>query len=256
LLPRRQLAAEIQGEKMTPDEIEKIYREVKEHYDGSSHPYYLSRVGTFMAENKISKAPSVSLKDYLSEIFKERLPIVQDPTVPARVAITTPETKEQVTAQIVGKSQAALGISEVDHRRLPFALLAAFCKPLTEGKRLFFRTAQPFRYHADFERPADPTYIEIDPDFLIPSLWGKDAKSLSEEERVEINRKIGEWSRNKSINLQSLYVKQGDRDLAPRGQRTLSSDNALQRLIAAQDPELRDRIRIPLDIADALMRIP
>jgi hypothetical protein len=240
---------------MTPEDIKTVYDEVKRHYGTTSHPYYLSEIGTFMRDNGISKPNGVPLKDHLSEIFEDRLFVVQDPAVRARATIATPEMKDQVTSQIVGKGQAALGINDVDYRRLPFALSAAFCKSPADGKRLFFRTVQPFRYDLLSEHP-NSAYVEIGQEFLLPSLWGKDANSLSEEERLEINKKIGDWARAKSINLQSLYVKQGDRNAVPMMQKNLSSENALQRLIAAQDSELRGRIRIPLDLADALMRIP
>ena len=94
---------------MTSEEMEKIYFEVKRHYDGTDHPYYLSELGGFMRRNDISKPHDTPLKDYLSNYFKDRLPIVQDPLVRARVAIATPELKQRVAERQQGFSYVFAG---------------------------------------------------------------------------------------------------------------------------------------------------
>ena len=83
---------------------------------------------------------------------------------------------------------------------------------------------------------------------------GKLVNDLSDSDKELIYRHIDDWAMNNSVDLRQLYH---DQTVIPSGARDQASrsDNALQRLIEAQDHEVKRRIKIPGDIASLLMEI-
>ena len=71
-----------------------------------------------------------------------------------------------------------------------------------------------------------------------------------------IYERIDKWADANSIDQRDLYYDSGKKAPVLTRQMGGAEENALQRLIDAQEPELRGRIRIPGDIASALMRLP
>ena len=244
------------GNRMTTQEIDElVLKAVKAHYAEHSAPFYLAALGNLFRSQDIELPPGVRFKDYLSSRFHGRLVVIQDPEIPARIAIAEPERESAIRRQLSGQSTELADDSEVDYGRLPIALIAAFCKVPLPDSQVYFRTTKPFRYET-LLHPPDDNYVEISETFRPTSLAGKSVHTLSFGEKQTVYACIEKWADANAVDLRSLYY---DRSLQKRQQergQEEAAQNALQRLINAQEPELRGRIRIPGDIASTLMRLP
>ena len=238
---------------MNTDEL--IIDAVKKHYENHDSPYYLAEIGQWFRSQKIEIPEGIRFKDYLISRFHGRLVVVQDEDNPAKIAIAPPEIQLRVKQQLSGVVTVEPDDSKIDHSRLPFALIAAFCKVPVPGTQIYFRVTMPFRYETRMQAP-DDTYIEIDDQFRPSSLAGKSVHDLSYDDRQTIYEYIEKWAAAKSFNLQHFYYDRGSKSARSARHPVRSDENALQRLINAQEPELRERIRIPGDIASTLMRLP
>ena len=196
----------------------------------------------------------VRFKDYLASRFHGRLVVVQDVDTPARIAIATPENHARVHQVISAHDSLGSNDSQVDHTRLPFSLIAAFCKIPLPNAKVYFRITRPFRYETLMQAP-DDNYMAIDDDFRPSSLAGRSVHGLSDIEKKTVFEHIDEWAKRNSIDLRQLYYEHGGRPYQPREPSGIRG-NALQRLIDAQDPELKGRIKIPGDVASVLMHVP
>ena len=231
-----------------------VVEEVRRHYRESQTPYYLAELGVFFRKNNIDVPSGVRFKDYLKSRFVDHLSVIQDSEVPAKIAVATPEVQDDVRQQLADRlTDASLGAT-IDLERLPFSLISAFCARRTSGSQVYFRTVRPFRYVVGSTAP-DNTYVLIDEGFRPSHLEGSFFQNLSAEDKRSIYESIEKWAIAKNIDLRTIYF---DTKSGSFGQESLvstTSSNALQRLVAAQVPELRRKITIPGDIAVALMRL-
>jgi hypothetical protein len=238
----------------TEDVARSITSEVERHYRENDRPYYLAELGTFLRKQNIKIPAGIQLKEFLKKELAGQVDIVQNQTVPGRIAVTTPNKRERVAEQIAVHYRLATPQGMIDYRQLPFSLVAAFCKVPDEGRRLFFHTAWPFRYETKAEAPND-TYVEIERTFQPSSLQGANVHTLSDKDKSIILQRIIEWARAKSIDLRSLCA--GEATLRPDAAISREAPrNALQRLLTVQDPGMESKLRIPLDIAALLARLP
>ena len=231
---------------------------VKLHYSESNLPYFLANLGTFIRSKELDIPAGVRLKDYITSRFGDRFIVIQDATVPAKIAVAPLDIESSVRRQLSGDSVQKRDNDGVDETRLPFALFAAFCRRPLPGTQMYFRTAWPFRYEFRKEAP-DYNYVKIEERFLPSSFAGKLAQEISASDRGEILEYVQKWADENSIDLRSLYYDRGMQSVKGTISRTVSTTrqeiNALQRLVDAQEPELRRRIRIPGDIASTLMQM-
>ena len=228
---------------------------VTEHYATHDFPLYLAELGKLVRSNKITMPDGVRFKDYLKSRFHERLFIVQDEENPAKIAIAPPEMEKKVMQQLSGQSSNSIDDSQIDYARLPFALIAAFCKIPPMGTRVYFCIVPPFRYQTQMQAP-DDNYIEIDDQYRLTSFAGNSLYTLSSSDKQSIYQQIENWARDKSLDLRDFYYDSTPRQTVRQSDLTELGDNALKRLISAQDQDLRRKLRIPGDIADILMRLP
>ena len=241
---------------MTSENTDELILEaVQSHYKQNDSPYYLAELGKFFRSNSLDIPSGVRFKDYLVSRFHGRLSVVQDPENPARIAIAPPEHQRKVQERLSGQPTDSPDHLPIDYARLPFALVAAFCQVPLPGTQVYFRLTKPFRYDNRMDAP-DKDYVEIDDQFRPSSVAGKSVHHLSEDDKQTIYSSIQKWAGNKSIDLRDIYYDRGPRPSEHAREHRDSKDNALQRLIDAQDPELKKRIRIPGDIASMLMRSP
>ena len=236
------------------DKDQLVIEEVKNHYRDKDSPYYLAELGKFFRLNNIDVPNGVRFKDYLKSRFNDQLVIVQDPDAPAKIAITPPEKQLRVSQQLLRQYSASSDDARIDHSRLPFALIAAFCKLPLPGTRIYFRVTKPFRYETRMQ-VSDDNYIEIEDQFRPLPLAGKSVHELSHGDKQTIYEYIENWAAQKGIDLRDLYYDRGAESTRQTEGFTDAKANALQRLINAQEPELKTRIRIPGDIASILMRL-
>ncbi len=225
---------------------------VSKHYTTHDFPYYLAELGKLVRSEGIELPHGVRFNDYLKIRFHGRLIVVQDADNPARIAIAPPEKEQSVLQQLSGQYLGTLDDSSVDYTRLPFALIAAFCKIPLPGSKVYFRITPPFHYQTNTQAP-DESYIWIDDRFRLQSFEGKSVHDLSPSDKRQIFGQIKEWAKEKSLDLRDLYYDSSTRAISSQKE---SEGNALKRLLNAQDPELRRRLRIPGDIAELLMRMP
>ena len=239
---------------LSPDQEQLIISEIERRYAERSHPYYLAELGQFFRSQGIAIPAGKRFKDFLSEIFQGRLVVVQDPNVPAKIAIALLHNREQVQQQLTEPFLSAPGHSPIEVNRLPFSLIAAFCKKPDSGNRVYYRTVHPCRYAVGSLAPND-SYVEIDEQFRQSIPEGTSVHELSSEVKQEIYHRISEWAAAQNINLETMYVGERGRLQSSGSNRMIPISNALQRLIAAQEPELRKRIQVPGDIVLALMSL-
>ena len=232
-----------------------VVEEVERHYKETDSPYYLADLGVFFREQNIDLPTDIQFKDYLRIRFSDSLVVVQDEDTPARIAIAPPDKVDHVRDQLSGNLLTSLDDSKVDYKRLPFSLVAAFCKVPLPGTRLYYRTIKPYRYEIRVHAPEDG-YIEIEDRFRPPSLAGKPVGELSSNDKREIYDRINTWAEANKLELRALYYDTRLRDASISNDPGQMASNALQRLIDAQEPDLRSRLRIPGDIAGTLMRLP
>ena len=239
---------------LSKEQEQLVMDEIRRHYSEHSQPYYLAGLGQFFQSKSITVPTGKQFKDFLSETFPGRLVVVQDPTVPAKIAIALLEQQEQVQQQLAGRILPTPGHPPIEVNRLPFSLIAAFCQKPGSDDRVYYRTVRPCRYVIGSGAP-DHSYVEIDEQFRRSIPEGTSVHGLSSEVKQEIYRRISEWAATKSVDLETIYVVERGRLPSPGTSRGIPISNALQRLIEAQEPDLRKRIQVPGDIALALMRL-
>ena len=239
---------------LAEDKMQIVIDEIQKHYDEQTQPYYLAELGQFFKSKNIEIPAGKRFKDFLAESFRGRLVVVQDPDVPARIAIALPDKSEHVQEQLAGRFLTTPGRPPIEVNRLPFSLIAAFCQKPNPSLSVYYRTIRPTRYAIESLAP-DSSYIEIADNFRLLVPEGMSIHELPNEFKQDIYRRISEWAAINSVNLEAIYVKEKGRTSISDINRRILISNALQRLIEAQEPELRKRVHIPGDIALLLMGI-
>ena len=232
-----------------------VVDEVRRHYGESQAPYYLAVLGEFLRSRQIAVPPGVRLKDYLRDRLQGQLSVVQDQDVPAKIAVALPDNQDLVRQRLTARFPGTPSGSAADFDRLPYSLKVAFCVVPPDGTRVYFRTVPPFRYVFGSSAP-DETFVEIEEEFRPTRLIGSLVRNLSIEDRNEVYQHIAAWASAKNIELGKIrYGRNPASTDSPDSNRPITA-NGLQRLIQAQEVELRRRILIPADIAITLMRTP
>lgn len=231
-----------------------VLDEIRRHYDGLSQPYYLAGLGQFFRSEGIEIPSGKRFKDFLSESFSDSLVIIQDPDVPAKIAIALPQNSKEVQEQLFGRFLPTSGRPPIEVNRLPFSLIAAFCQVPNSGLRVFYRAIRPSRYVIGSIAP-DNSFVEIGANFRKPLPEGISLHELSAEVKQDIYRRISEWAAFQDFDLEAIYLNEKGRTTSQKDTRADRSSNALRRLIEAQEPEIRKKISVPGDIALALMAL-
>ena len=241
---------------MPDQEDDPIVKEVVRHYSESEKPYHLAELGVFLNHEKIPMPDGIKLKDFLQKTYPSKLEIIQDPNTPARIAVALPSNNEKIRSKILG-DEFSFGLDGFDARRLPFSLIAAFCRVPPVGKHLYYRIIPPFHYIvAETPRGDQGEYLLIDDSSPPAQVRGVDPYALSPEDLHGVYAKIVEWAQSKGIDPRSLRVSEEKTHLDMSPTSGGAGSNALQRLIEAQEPNLRSQIRVPMDIIAALIRLP
>lgn len=233
-----------------PSVAQVIVEEVRRHYEQpTERPYFLADLGNFVRGKALVLSPEHSLANYIKRHLGGDLTIVRNPYVPARVAVALMANKDTVR-RLVQQSPTKGG----DSNKIPFSLVAAFCR--SAEKPVFFSIRPPFRYVESETSPGEQ-FVEIEPAYRRYN-ESIDSRRLTEDQREEIYRRIADWAKAKHVDLRRLHVASEAPASAARAAsapRAASVESTfLQRLIDAQDPDLKARFRIPLDIVELLLR--
>ena len=231
---------------------QEIVAAVTTHYETNKSPYYLADLGNFFRLKHFDIPEGIRFKDFLASRFQGLLVVVQDPLTPAKIAIATPENEALVRQRLSNDTEYIPEDDKTNYSRLPFSLIAAFCISPPPNMDVFFRVKKPFRYEIQSQAP-DDQYVVIDEEFRPTGMAGKSYNNLSSVEKQEIYAQIDRWAIAHDIDLRKLYFDYWTNTPRRTPSGRTKTRNALQRLIDAQEPELRPRIKIPGDIASKLM---
>ena len=146
-----------------------VVETIEKHYEEKDSPYYLAELGTFFREHGIEIPEGIRFKDYLTSRYHGRLVIVQDDLTPARIAVATMENVDKVRRQLSNQAAPLPDGSELDHSRLPFSLIAAFCKIPLPNTKVYYRIVKPFRYETLMQSPGDD-YVVIEDEISAASI--------------------------------------------------------------------------------------
>jgi hypothetical protein len=224
---------------VTEEALQALIDLAQSHYNDDTEPLYLSKAGQKLGEHrKVLVAEFGSLWAAVKHVGPEVLDVVVQDGHADRAILITPRVREAIEARIaegrpIGTARGA------SFRKLPFPLQVAFCLNTEAGERVAVRTSPPVRYQkltASEEPPAG--YRLIDGKYRLPG-FKLDAAGQADLERLWNN--YVEWAEANKIDPERLTK-------AP------TTTNALERLLAVQEPDIVTRIVLPADIAAILLR--
>lgn len=138
-------------------------------------------------------------------------------------------------------------------RSYPRALLLAFTIDMADGQVMSLRLGPKISYQGG---PAlEEGTILVDNDLRIPGIDVLDAPSLTDEQIDQLDTNIRAWCERHHVDQSSLMRVPG-KTRAPAPEARPVQGSALERLYAAQEPDVAKRLTVPIDIALALSRMP
>jgi hypothetical protein len=236
-----------------PEEFrERLKTKVREHYAASLSPLLLSHLGSDIEKNGAwwpKDKGQRSLKQLIVETCAPDLEIIWDKKSPAYVAVVTPEVKANVETQIeqrfATKETAIVRLEDIAR-----PVLLAFCIDV-KNKPVYVRRSRPFRYEVGI--PSAETvneFILVDAEYRRPGLRIDNPTRVAQTDKRDLENLIQKWAAVHQVQIdQFLKLEQDDKEVQEGGK------TALDRLIAAQPPDITNRILIPADIAQVLSRI-
>ena len=163
-----------------------------------------------------------------------------------------------IAVVLEGDEQRAVRAIDARRHRLvlrsyPRALLLAFTLEIAEGQIMSLKLGPKITYQGgpDLEEGT----LRVDDDFRLPGLDIFDLQSLRDEEVEQLDTNIKAWSERHGIDPASL-VRTTGKKVEPVAMSSPSGSSALERLYAAQAPEVAKMLIMPIDIALALSRLP
>jgi hypothetical protein len=221
----------------------------KQYYKDRETPLYLARVGQHLRGKGLwpIENETRTLKQWLETLAPD-IEVIQNPEKPAVVAIATPEAAGRVRKMISDSGNAAL-LSE-----LPRPVVLAFCIEAVPGKPVYVRITPPYRF--EVEEPSASGWLPVEPEFRLPGLRLFNPESMLAEDVERLTANIRLWAAKHDINLINLRRVSAPvpRPTTENASTSEEGSNALERFLAAQDPEIMSRIVIPGDIAFLLSR--
>lgn len=218
---------------------------VAERYERDTSPLLLSDLGIMLRQRGLwppQEDAGKTLRQIIEEAHDPNLLIVRDKNSPAYIAVTTEATKEIVEQFIARRIERASNVPNLD--ALPRSVLLAFCVRQETGKQVFLSKTPPFKYRLASPDEVDRNqFLVLDERYRRPGLKITELAALTARDRLDLQSRIASWSRDNDVPLEAFYLIKDKKRL-----------NALERLLAAQSPELAQKIVIPGDIAQILMQ--
>lgn len=228
---------------------EKVKSIVQDHYEKDRSPLLLARLG---ADIEQAGAWPVdrngrSLKRLLEDLLSPELDLIWDKRSPAFIAVVTPEVRAEVEAQIQQR-QGSGEKTSIRLEDLAWPFLVAFCVHVPGENPVYVRRSRPFRYES---KPPDVgvagEYLIVEPEYRRPGLRIDRLERLPSADRVDLSERIRKWAEAHGVPIEQFLRSDDD-----RSEPTSSGQTALDRLVAAQSPDIARRILIPSDIAQIL----
>lgn len=229
--------------------IEKLIAEkVEAHYADDKAPLLLlSALGFRLKEDGIWPAAGESrpLRDIVG-------------TTPGLRIIPDPEARSFLAVVRQGDEQRARDEIERRHRlaflkNLPRPVLLAFTLQLPENEAVHLQLT-PRASFVTGNNGAPEGFLPVDPELRMPGLNVDDLRELTQEQIEALGDTIRRWCERHGLDPAALSAHRDN-----PGMKSISTTkrdvSALDRLLAAQSPDVARRMTIPIDIAVALSRL-
>ena len=237
---------------ISPEEFQdKVKSMVLAHYATKRTPMLLAHLGSAIEKEQAwpSDRGQRSLKQLITKTCGPALQVVFDKRSPAYVAVVTPDVRADVEAQIAGR----LGDNDMVPVRLEDLarpVLLAFCVNV-QHQPVYIRRIRPFRYEVGSiptERATE--YVVVEAEYRRPGLRIEHPHLLPLSDRRDLEGLIQKWAALHGLEIEQFSRLEQDETASPESGKT-----ALDRLLAAQPPDVAHRLLIPADIAQILSRI-
>lgn len=228
---------------------DKIAALVETHYAApEAGLLMLSNVGARLSKDGHWPPPSQD-KRTLFDIAQQvpRIALVSDPDAKAFIAVVREGDEQRARDAIVARKRRFF------LRGLPRAFLIAFTLDTAPGQPMFVRLQPRVSYSARPEAE-DKDHIRIDDDLRLPGLDVGDIEALGESNVDRLEANIRTWCERHGMVAEEIGGRQ--KPIASSRPAAAQGHSALERLFAAQDPEVAKRMSLPFDIALALSRLP
>jgi hypothetical protein len=188
------------------------------------------------------------LKRLLKDLLPTELEVVSDRRSPAYIAVVTPEVREEIEAQIEARRQDAERSVRLEDIARP--ILLAFCVRVPNDSLVYVRRARPYRYELKPpDREVAGEYLIVEPKYRRPGLRVDRLDQIPRKDRMDLADRIKEWAESHGTSIEQFFRSEQDQ-VAPGS----IAQTALDRLLAAQSPEIASRLILPGDIAQLLAR--
>jgi hypothetical protein len=235
-----------------PEEFkEKIKAMVMAHYAANRTPLLLAHLGAQIEKNQLwpTDRGQRSLKQLIKDCFGTDLQIVWDKRSPAFIAVVTPDVRNDVEAQIADRLSNK-DLSPVRLEEIARPVLLAFCINV-QNDPVYVRRTKPFRYEiGNISADRASEYVLVEPEYRRPGLRIEHPHLLPLSERRDLEGLIQKWLAVHNLQIEQFSRQEQDESEIPDAGKT-----ALDRLLAAQTPDVAQRLLIPADIAQILTRI-
>lgn len=229
---------------------EKVKSLVRAHYETEQSPLLLAHLGVAIEKENAwpDDRNGRGLKRLLRDLLYPELDLIWDERSPEFIAVVTPDVRAKVLEQIERRQKSADNTLLLE--RIARSILLAFCIYVPGEEPVYVRRSPPFRYEL---KPPDPEvagqYLIVEPEYRRPGLRIDRLDQLDPADRTDLSERIKNWAAAHGVAVEQFFHS----DEARLGA-ALSDQTALDRLVAAQLPEIARRLLIPADIAQMLAR--
>lgn len=231
---------------MIEDAITQI---VEDHYQpGQRRLLMLSNLGARLSKLKYWPLPPEdkrSLRDVIDAM--PEFSVEGDPESESFLAVVRKGEEQRVRDEIAARKLRYF------LKGLPRALLIAFTLETAPGNPIYLRLEQRITYLAGPHVP-DENEVLVDDDLRLPGLEVGDIDEMADGNTKQLETNIRTWCERHGIDPDRL--KRKSKPIAGHLTTAFKASSALERLYAAQDPEIAKRMTMPIDIALALSRLP
>jgi hypothetical protein len=231
---------------------EKLVTMVRDHYRSSRAPLLLAHLGGEIEKQDAwpEDRNGRNLKQLINDCAGSDLQIVWDKRSPAYIAVVTPDVRNEVEAQIAQRLGGADGVNvRLDEIARP--VLLAFCVQIHDEAPVYVRRSRPFRYEIGTVPPELASdFVIVEPEFRRPGLRIDRPSLLPVTDRLDLQARIQKWAIVHGLQVEQFARFDQDERDSPD-----TSRSALDRLLAAQPPDVILRMVIPADIAQSLARM-
>ena len=235
-----------------PEEFQQKTKErVRAHYAANRTPLLLAHLGAEI--EKSDEWPTDrgqrNLKQLIIETCAPDLQIVRDRRSPAYIAVVTPDVRADVEAQIAERFDDKDAVP-VRLEEIVKPVLLAFCVNV-QNQPVYIKRTRPFRYEVGSLLPDRATdYILVEPEYRRPGLRVDHPHLIPLSDRKDLESRIQKWAAVHGVQVEQFSRIDHDENEPSEAGRT-----ALDRLLAAQPPDVARRMMVPADIAQILSRI-